>query len=81
MNRMLTCWIDESSEQDARVLAAKQAREMLDPDSFVDETDELQDLQGDLGDPARADDLGDHPLLEADPVQCDLQPAQPRHAL
>jgi hypothetical protein len=42
MNRMLTCWIDESSEQDARVLAAKQAREMLDPDSFVDETAELR---------------------------------------
>jgi hypothetical protein len=42
MNRMLTCWIDESSEQDARVLAAKQAREMLDPDSFVEETDELR---------------------------------------
>jgi len=41
MNRMLTCWIDESSEQDARVLAAKQAREMLDPDSFVDESEEL----------------------------------------
>jgi len=42
MNRMLTCWIDESAEQDARVLAAKQAREMLDPDSFVDESDELR---------------------------------------
>jgi len=42
MNRMLTCWIDESSEQDALVLAAKQEREMLDPDSFVDETDELR---------------------------------------
>jgi CRISPR/Cas system endoribonuclease Cas6 (RAMP superfamily) len=42
MNRMLTCWIDESSGQDARVLAAKQAREMLDPDSFVDETAELR---------------------------------------
>ncbi|WP_321504649.1 hypothetical protein [uncultured Methanoregula sp.] len=42
MNRMLTCWIDESSDQDARVLAAKQAREMLDPDSFVDESDELR---------------------------------------
>ncbi len=41
MNRMLTCWIDESAEQDARVLAAKQAREMLDPDSFVEESDEL----------------------------------------
>jgi len=41
MNRMLTCWIDESSGQDARVLAAKQAREMLDPDSFVEETEEL----------------------------------------
>ena len=81
MNRMLTCWIDESSDQDARVLAAKQAREMLDPDSFVDESDELQDLPGNLGDPARADDLGDHSLLEADPVQRHLQPAQPRHAL
>jgi hypothetical protein len=42
MNRMLTCWIDESTEQDARVLAAKQAREMLDPDSFVEETDQLR---------------------------------------
>jgi hypothetical protein len=42
MNRMLTCWIDESSEQDARVLVAKQEREMLDPDSFVDETPELR---------------------------------------
>jgi hypothetical protein len=42
MNRMLTCWIDESSEQDARVLAAKQAREMLDPDHFVEESDELR---------------------------------------
>ncbi|MFA4861417.1 hypothetical protein [Methanoregula sp.] len=41
MNRMLTCWIDESAEQDARVLAAKQAREMLDPDSFAEESDEL----------------------------------------
>jgi len=41
MNRMLTCWIDESSGQDARVLAAKQAREMLDPDSFIEESDEL----------------------------------------
>jgi hypothetical protein len=42
MNRMLTCWIDESAEQDARVLAAKQAREMLDPDLFVDESEELR---------------------------------------
>ena len=42
MNRMLTCWIDESAEQDARVLEAKQAREMLDPDLFVEETDELR---------------------------------------
>jgi len=42
MNRMLTCWIDESAEQDARVLAAKQAREMLDPDLFVEESDELR---------------------------------------
>jgi len=42
MNRMLTCWIDESSDQDARVLAAKQAREMLDPDLFVEESDELR---------------------------------------
>jgi hypothetical protein len=42
MNRMLTCWIDESAEQDARVLAAKQVREMLDPDLFVDESEELR---------------------------------------
>jgi hypothetical protein len=42
MNRMLTCWIDESADQDARVLEAKQAREMLDPDHFVDESDELR---------------------------------------
>ena len=42
MNRMLTCWIDESSEQDARVLEAKQAREMLDPDLFVEESGELR---------------------------------------
>ncbi|MDO8872294.1 MAG: hypothetical protein Q7V05_06140 [Methanoregula sp.] len=41
MNRMLTCWIDESAGQDARVLAAKQEREMLDPDTFVDESTEL----------------------------------------
>jgi hypothetical protein len=40
-NRMLTCWIDESPEQDARVLAAKQAREMLDPDAVVEESEEL----------------------------------------
>jgi len=42
MNRMLTCWIDESAGQDTRVLAAKQAREMRDPDSFVEESDELK---------------------------------------
>jgi hypothetical protein len=42
MNRMLTCWIDESAAQDARVLAAKQDREQLDPDSFIDETAELR---------------------------------------
>jgi len=30
--------MDESAEQDARVLTAKQAREMLDPDLFVDES-------------------------------------------
>ena len=41
MNRMLTCWIDESSEQDARVLAAKQEKEEQDPDSFTDESPEL----------------------------------------
>lgn len=41
MNRMLTCWIDESSEQDARVLAAKQEKEEQDPDTFTDEPDEL----------------------------------------
>ncbi|MCX6697033.1 MAG: hypothetical protein NTV84_05635 [Methanoregula sp.] len=37
-NRMLTCWIDESAEQDARVIKAKQEKEKLDPDTFVDET-------------------------------------------
>lgn len=42
MNRMLTCWIDESTGQDERVLAAKQAREMLDPDHFVEESEELR---------------------------------------
>ena len=41
MNRMLTCWIDESSEQDARVLAAKQEKEEQDPDMFTDEPAEL----------------------------------------
>jgi hypothetical protein len=41
-NRMLTCWIDESAEQDARVLAAKQVREMLDPDALVEESEELK---------------------------------------
>ena len=41
MNRMLTCWIDESAEQDARVLASKQEKEGQDPDSFTDESPEL----------------------------------------
>ena len=41
MNRMLTCWIDESAEQDARVLAAKQEKEEQDPDTFTDESAEL----------------------------------------
>jgi len=41
MNRMLTCWIDESSEQDARVLEAKQKKEEQDPDTFTDEPAEL----------------------------------------
>ena len=41
MNRMLTCWIDESAEQDARVLAAKQEKEEQDPDTFTDESHEL----------------------------------------
>jgi hypothetical protein len=41
MNRMLTCWIDESAEQDARVLAAKQVKEEEEPDSFTDEFPEL----------------------------------------
>jgi len=41
MNRMLTCWIDESGEQDARVLSAKQEKEEQDPDSFTDESLEL----------------------------------------
>ncbi|WP_321506347.1 hypothetical protein [uncultured Methanoregula sp.] len=38
MNRMLTCWIDESAEQDARVLAAKQEKEGQDPDSCTEES-------------------------------------------
>jgi hypothetical protein len=41
MNRMLTCWIDESPEQDAKVLAAKQKKEQQDPDSIINETPEL----------------------------------------
>jgi hypothetical protein len=41
MNRMLTCWIDESAEQDARVLAAKQKKERQEPGMFPDETPEL----------------------------------------
>ena len=41
-NRMLTCWIDESAGQDKRVLAAKQARELLDPDSIAEESEELR---------------------------------------
>ena len=42
MNRMLTCWIDESPEQDARVLAAKQRKEQQDPDTITNETPELR---------------------------------------
>jgi hypothetical protein len=41
MNRMLTCWIDESAGQDTRVLAAKQKKEQQDPDTIVDESSEL----------------------------------------
>ena len=41
MNRMLTCWIDETPEQDAKVLAAKQKKEQQDPDTIVDESPEL----------------------------------------
>ncbi len=41
MNRMLTCWIDESAEQDARVLAAKQVKEEQEPERFTDESPEL----------------------------------------
>jgi len=41
-NRMLTCWIDESPEQDERVLAAKQARERLDPDAVIEESEEVR---------------------------------------
>ncbi len=41
MNRMLTCWIDETPEQDAKVLAAKQKKEQQDPDTIVDESTEL----------------------------------------
>jgi len=41
MNRMLTCWIDESREQDAKVLAAKQKKEQQDPDTIISESPEL----------------------------------------
>jgi len=41
MNRMLTCWIDETPVQDAKVLAAKQKREQQDPDTIIYETPEL----------------------------------------
>jgi hypothetical protein len=41
MNRMLTCWIDESPEQDTRVLASKQEKEGQDPDTFTGESPEL----------------------------------------
>jgi len=41
-NRMLTCWIDESPEQDQRVLAAKQAREMLGPGAAAEEPEEIK---------------------------------------
>ena len=40
-NRMLTCWIDESAEQDARVLEAKQKKECREPGMLADETEEL----------------------------------------
>ena len=40
-NRMLTCWIDESAEQDARVLLSKQKKECREPDTLTDETEEL----------------------------------------
>ncbi|MDO9549358.1 MAG: hypothetical protein Q7J03_00125 [Methanoregula sp.] len=40
MNRMLTCWIDESPEQDAKVLAAKQKKEQQDPET-TNESPEL----------------------------------------
>ena len=39
------------------------------------------DLPGDLGGPARADALGDHPLLGPDTVPRDPEPAQPGHVL
>jgi hypothetical protein len=42
MNRMLTCWIDESPEQDARVLAAKQRKEQQDPATLIHESPELR---------------------------------------
>jgi len=45
MNRMLTCWIDESPEQDAKVLVAKQKKEQQDPDTIIDESPELVTCQ------------------------------------
>ncbi|MDO9036131.1 MAG: hypothetical protein Q7U51_13150, partial [Methanoregula sp.] len=41
MNRMLTCWIDESPEQDTRVLASKQEKEAQDPDTLTGESPDL----------------------------------------
>lgn len=45
-NRMLTCWIDESKEQDERVLAAKRKKECQEPDALADETEEIQISRG-----------------------------------
>jgi len=81
MNRMLTCWIDESAGKDTRVLAAKQKKEQQDPDTRLSMSHPNSSLQGHLGNPARADDLGHHSVLGADPVSYHQQPAQPRHAL
>jgi len=41
LNRMLTCWIDDSEEQDARVLARILARDVNLPDHLEEERQEL----------------------------------------
>jgi hypothetical protein len=55
-NRMLTCWIDDSEEQDARVLARVLAREGSVPDTAEEERPEVLACQ------AMWDLIGQHPF-------------------